>query len=139
MAYEQAKIASAYFDSENLKHEVLGDHGEVIRTGFSGRDNVGQIEIYIFFDEEATAHFQTAGYVHVPKDKIEKMCIVLNGLNRQYRWTKFTVSEEGDIEAEADGVLDLDTCGDESLEIILRLAHICDEAYPTIMKAVYGD
>ena len=138
MAYELAKVVSAFFDTKDLKHELTGENESVIMTGFGGKENVGSVGLVLFFDEERTVHFTTKDFVHVPQNRMDAIYPLLNELNKRYRWAKFTVDDEGDIFAETNGVLDLDTCGDECIEIILRLVDIVDDAYPSIMKGIYG-
>lgn len=138
MAYELAKVVSASMDADNWKHELTGENQEVILTGVAGENNIKGLEFAIFFDEERTVNVVSRDYVHVPEDKIEAMYSVMNELNTQYRWAKFAIDNDGDIHVEADAVLDMDSCGDEIKEILIRLTHLADIGYPTIMKALFG-
>lgn len=139
MARQITKIVSAYFTSQDVRHEVAGREDEAILTGFSGLENAGTIEIAIVFDDnERTCQLFTRDYISVPKDKIEKMYPVLNSLNAEYRWATFYINDEGTIILKGDGVLDYDTCGTECEELTHRIVGIGNEAYPIIMKAVWS-
>lgn len=139
MARQIAKAVSLYFTSQDLNHDLTGDDGEVILTGFGGLKNVGSLGFVFIFDEnERTCALFTRDYISVPQDKIQSLYGVLNDLNVNYRWAKFTINEEGTVRVETDGVLDLDTCGAECEELMGRLTGIADEAYPVIMKAIWS-
>lgn len=139
MAYEMAKTVSDFFEAQGVKHQVEGNNKEIILTGFAGRKNVGSIKFVVIFDNEGTVHFRTLDFVHVPDEGVDKMKGVCNDLNKEYRWAKFTVDEDGDISAEADSELDPNTGGETCLKVIAKLAKISDEAYPTLMRALYND
>ncbi len=138
MAYELAKVVSANMDADNWSHELTGENQEVILTGVAGENNIKGLNFAVFFDEERTANVVSRDYVHVPEEKIEAMYRVMNELNTMYRWAKFAIDADGDIHVEADAVLDIDSCGDEVKEILIRLTHLADIAYPTIMRTLFG-
>ena len=138
MAYELAKVVAAYMDSVDWTYDLAGEDQEVILTGVAGEKNIKGLRLAVFFDQERTANVVSRDYIHVPEDKVETMYPVMNDLNRQYRWAKFVIDEEGDIRLEADAVLDMGSCGEEVEEILFRLTHIADEAYPVIMSRIFG-
>ena len=138
MAYELAKVVSSFMDAKDWKHTLTGENQDVILTGLGGEKNIRGLELGIFFDPERNVHILSRDYVHVPDDKVDAMYKVVNELNRTYRWAKFSLDDEGDIVLEADAVLDLDTCGDEIMEILFRLTQIADEAYPVVMRGLYA-
>ena len=63
---------------------------------------------------------------------------VCSKLNNEFRWIKFYVDErDNTITLADDAIVQLDTCGEEIWEIMVRLSDIADDAYPTIMKAIW--
>lgn len=138
MAYELAKVVAAYMDSVNWSYDLAGDNQEAIITGVAGDKNIKGLRLLVLFDEERTANVVSRDYVHVPEDKIGTMYPVMNELNKQYRWAKFAIDDDGEIRVEADAVLDMGSCGEEIEEILFRLTHLADEAYPLIMAKMFG-
>ena len=105
-----AKMVSAYLTANDFQHTLLGEDEDVIKTGMGGLDNIDHLELYLFFDEDGSyVHIRTTEYVKIP-ELIVKMY----------------------------SILDMDTCGEECKEMIYRTVGICDEAYPTIMKALWA-
>lgn len=138
MENKAAKLTAAYFDSIDFKYDLEGENKEVIITGMSGLDNISSVRILFFFDEnQDSVHIIAPKIAKIPESKADQMYKVLNDLNRSFRWVKFYADEEGNIEADADCILDLDSCGKECLEIMERTVNIADSAYPTIMKEIW--
>ena len=48
------------------------------------------------------------------------------------------INTDNELIVKMDAILDMDTCGEECKELIYRTVGICDEAYPTIMKALWA-
>ena len=139
MANTAAKLVSTYFTSQGINHKLAGDNEEAILTGFN-MDNLSSIEILIVFDEDGNAcRIWTHDFCRVPEDKRTDLLKTINKLNQHYRWVKFYINnEDGDIYVDMDAVIDMETCGEECEELVLRLCRIVDEAYPEIMKNMWS-
>ena len=134
-----AKLTAAFFESIDLYHELDGENKDVIKTGFGGLENVNSVKLLLFFSEDnSNVHVIAPQLVKVPSGKLDHMYKVVNDVNKYFRWVKFLIDEDGDVQAEADCILDMDTCGQECLEIIQRTATIVDQAYPTFMKELWA-
>ncbi len=133
-----AKVTAAYFDSEGLNY-TMSEDGYAITTGF-GLKTVEGIKILIVFDEgDHSAALRVYGIAKFPDEKKEKMYELVNSLNTQFRWIKFTIdAEDNTIDASDDAVIQLDSCGEEVMELCLRFASIVDKAYPEIMKSIFA-
>lgn len=131
-------MTKAFLESKNFKHEAV-EEKNYIRTGVGGLKNKGNINITIFFDDnDRTVAVRSFEYCSFPAEKKSAMYEICSKLNYEYRWIKFYVEESDNTIALADDVIvQLDTCGDEIWEIIVRLSSIADEAYPQIMKAIW--
>ena len=97
MAYELAKVVAAYMDSVNWSYDLAGDNQEAIITGVGGEKNIKGLGFLVIFDAERSANVVSRDYVHVPEDKIGTMYPVMNELNKQYRWAKFAIDDDGEI------------------------------------------
>ena len=140
MANMLAQITAAYFDSKELNYEIKGDDGEAIITGFK-MDNKEHQRIVIVFYPEENESCSIKGYdvVKVPKEKAGDILIVLNHLNNEYRWVKFSLDENDlTVTAADDCVIKPETCGEEVLRCCLQMVHVVDEVYPELMKTIWS-
>ena len=122
MAGMAAKMVQQYFESQNT-HPKLVDENH-IATGWEF--NGGTIEIYFSFDED-DAHVNLLGinFAKVPEDKYESMYKVLNELNNKFILVKFVLdTKDGEITAREFDVIQLDSCGPECFELVLRMVKI---------------
>jgi hypothetical protein len=139
MENKMAKLTAAYFDSIGLKYGLEGDNREVISSGFGGMSNLSSIRILLIFDAEGqTMHLIAPQIVKVPQEKVGAMYKTVNALNQKFRWVKFYIDNDGDVMVDADCILDMDSCGQECLEIMQRTASIANEAFPIIMKELWS-
>ncbi len=134
------KVTAAHFDSQNLKYKITGEREDAIETGFGGLDNKGDIRMTIFFDEDnSSCAIRVFNFVNFSEEHKPKMYEVSSKMNEQYRWVKFYVDEKDNtITAATDAVIQLDSCGEEVTELILRIANICDKAFPEFMKGIWA-
>ena len=132
--------------SENFKNKAGVDYaasrGEylngIIMANYLGYEFVDAAEV-IFFDEDGNyVHIRTKEYVKIPENLKEKIYPVINELNLNFRWCTFVINTDNELIVKMDAILDMDTCGEECKELIYRTVGICDEAYPTIMKALWA-
>ena len=55
-----------------------------------------------------------------------------------YFGDRFTKEEDGELVAEEDAVIQLDSCGEEAFELMIRMTQIIEEAYPMVMKELWA-
>lgn len=138
MANAAGKLFASYLEAKGLKFKVLSEDMDVLSVGWT-LENTRTTIFFEFNDESTNVHIEAREFLMVSADKCDKMLSVVNDLNTEYRWVKFTVNKEGgEIRAEDDAVLQLDTAAEESLELMLRMTHIIEEAYPVFMKAMWS-
>ena len=86
MENKLTKLTAAFFDSIDLKYDIAGESSEVIETGMGGMDNIPGVRlIWIFDDNEHSAHLIAPQIVKVPANKQEQMYKVLNEVNQKYQ------------------------------------------------------
>ena len=129
-----------YFNEKGFGYGKMRE--DVIRTGFGNKalDNLSNIEILIIFDDnDRTVSIRSYDLVRFPEDKKMMMYPLCSALNSKFRWVKFYVDEsDNTITIEDDAILDIDSAGEELIELCGRMASIGDEAYPIIMKTLYA-
>jgi hypothetical protein len=64
---------------------------------------------------------------------------VVNECNDTYNYEKFVLIEKhSQICVRDDAVIQLDSCGEECYELMMRMAMVVDDAYPKFMKAIWA-
>ena len=100
-------------------------NGGTYRINFISTDDDNDVAVRIF------------GIVNASSDNIRPLLSVVNKLNCKYRYAKFSIDKDGDVNIEYDFPLS-STPEDCAREIVLRLANIIDEAYPELMRAIWS-
>lgn len=138
MASAAAKMFVSLLEAKGLNSRFLDDAETVVRVGWK-LDNT-KISILFYFDEDnRSVHIEGREFLNVPENKIDVMYKACNTCNNQYRWVKFTVDEEDkELVAKDDAVIQLDSCADEVMELMIRMTQIVDDAYPQFMKALWA-
>ena len=136
MAEMALKLVAQYLESKDTKASQVDD--DVLRIGWNFDGS--SIDIFFQFDESDThVHLEGINFVTVPEDKYDRMYKVLNQVNNEYKLVKFTLDEEnGQIIARDDAVIQLDSCGEECFELMIRMVQIVEDAYPTLMKGIWA-
>jgi len=76
--------------------------------------------------------------VNVQPSKKAAVMIAVNELNNQYRYVKFTLDGDNDVNAEYDLPVRCDNPGPVCTEMFVHFMKIIDKAYPTLMQAIWG-
>ncbi len=125
-------------ESQGVKcHEVNEEEGFAV-VGWT-LENTKIMLIFKFGDDNRDVHIIGRDFIKVKEDKYPEVYKVLNECNAKYRWVKFILDEEsGEIRAEDDAVIQLDSCAQEAFELMIRMNHVVDDAYPRFMKALWS-
>lgn len=73
-----------------------------------------------------------------PEDKYADVLMVCNEMNAKYKWVKFYIDSDNDITLQDDAILNVNNAGDETLELIVRMIDILNNAKPIFMRAIYS-
>lgn len=138
MANVAAGVVVDYFREKNMKYEVLGNNDEIIKMGIGGLENVGSVKIFMIFDNDGESlQLRSSDYVMIPKDRIAKMYPTINALNKRFRWTRFYIDDDGEVMVEIDSKFELASAGELCMEMVSRMASICNQGYPDLMRAMW--
>ena len=131
-----AKIVSQYFENQDTSANVVDE--DVLRIGWNFEG--GSIDIFFQFDEaDEHVHIEGFNFIRVPEEKYDSMYKVLNEMNDKYNHVKFVLDTEGgQLNARDDAVIQLDSCGEECFELMIRMVQIVQDAYPYFMKAMWA-
>ncbi|MBR0112404.1 MAG: YbjN domain-containing protein [Clostridia bacterium] len=136
----QYKSAAFNYLKDEKKIHVKEIDEVAFSVCFEG-DNCKDIPVIVIFDEDGSNHVAVRcfGISNAQFAGKEAAALALcNALNNQFRWVKFTLNDDAEISASIDGILDLDTCGEEIYHLIMLIVGITDEAYPEIMRARFS-
>ena len=123
---------------EIVFQDISDDDRCVLRVGYK-LSNIDDLDSFFFFDDTGeTMHYGSSVIARAPKDRTESVLRALNELNVKYRWLTFYLDNENDVMASADHILSPNTVGDTCFELLQRSINIIDEAYPTLMRAIWS-
>ena len=136
MAGMAAKLVAAFLESKETKVTVLEEN--LLRTGWNFEG--GSVDIYFDFDEtDSHVHVEGINFCSVPKSRYDNVYRALNECNNRFSHIKFVLNEErGSLAAREDAVIQLDTCGEECYELMIRMVQVVESAYPIFMKAIWA-
>ena len=127
------ELVKEYFDQKGLKYR---EHEKGFLTVDFSVDNIKDLTIIVDFDDDnMKAELVSFSIGEFDQEKFAQGLIVCNACNAKFRWTKFYIDDDNHICVRADAILDEATCGEECMEVLLRMVNIIDEAYPDFMKA----
>lgn len=123
-----------YLDEKGIKYRDIDD--VAVRVGYNA-DNAGTIDVVVIFDSNGKNYVSLNSWSigQFTDDNYSKGIIVCNEMNAQYRWCKFFLNSDKKVTVQIDAVVEMNTVGAEVLELVRRIVHIADEAYPAFMKA----
>ncbi|MBQ9459888.1 MAG: YbjN domain-containing protein [Oscillospiraceae bacterium] len=134
------QIAEA-FEKNNLKFraEAKDDDTSYVETAF-GTKHGGSIQIlFISHDDDNDVAVRSFAVISgVPAEKRAAVLEVINECNDEFRFAKFTIDEDGDINMEYDFPASAAEVGEPACEIAARFVQILDETYPRFMKVIWG-
>lgn len=101
-------------------------NGGSYRIRFISRDDDNDVAVRIY------------RLVTVEEDKIPKILPAINDINGEWRFAKFNVDEDGDVNIAYDFPESCSNPAECAEEIIIRLVKIVDDAYAKIMQAIWA-
>ena len=116
---------------------VLEDGDEMVQLGAKLDNTFVQLIIFFDADEDAVA-IRCFDLVRVSEEQYPKALMSCNALNDRMRWVKFCIDKERNVRAEVDAVIDDTNAGKVTMNLVLRMASIIDDAYPVINKAIWS-
>ena len=141
--YKTVRLISEAFDRHNIVYQVYEteeyqeiqapfsiDVGPLVTVHFNSKDRGNDLEIRL------------PGLVNnIPAEKRPSMLEVCNTLNEKYRFTKFSINKDGNVNVKYDLPV---TTGDESVgemcfDIFVILIQILNQGYPLIAEALYRE
>ena len=128
----------AHLKKEGIK--FVDRDEKIVSISYRG-DNMPSIDIIVAFDadEKPDVSLRCWTIAKFPEDKMLNGLVASNELNKQYRFVRFCVDKDNDLNCEADIDLTENSCGELILKLVRRMVNIVDDAYPVAMKALWGN
>ncbi len=125
-------------DAKDIKYSVEEMESDTaVTVGFSMNNT--SLRIRIFFDDDNKhVALRCFGFVKVTQEQFANALITCNKCNQEYRWVRFVIDDDLDVNAYDDAVTTPESSGDEIVELMTRMFQIVDECYPTFMKNIWA-
>lgn len=127
-------------EEEGLKHSGIREmrDGDVY-VEFGMQTDTTKIKIMAIFDGDSeVCSVRCFSVARVPEEKFGQLLMLCNDLNREYKFMKFLIDDDNDLNIEEDALLDDGTAGKEAFTLVAQLIRIVDKVYPRIMKEMYS-
>ena len=104
-----------------------------------GIKNGGSYRIrFISKDDDNDVSVRVFGLLTVEETHRDRILPIINKLNAKYRFVKFVLDEDGDVNLEYDYLVRCPDPTASAEEIIIRIVKMVDEAYPELMRAMWA-
>ena len=128
MAYYK-DLFTRHMESKGIRYTDIDEHS--VRVVFNG-ENLKSIIVYVFFDQDGDPLVQFKCWdIANFRGREETGYRACNQANDRWRWAKFYLDRESDLNACIDAYIDASSCGEICLSLLGRLVDIIDSAYPT--------
>ena len=118
--------------------EEESDNQSAAWVQFSAKNGPAYKIKFISADDDNDVAVRVFGLVKVSEDKKDKVLRTLNSLNSQYRYVKYVIDDDGDVNVEYDfpaRAVNVESCAEE---LAVRFVRIIDESYAQIMHAMWS-
>ncbi len=133
-----AKSFIAVLENENLKYDLEEREDNTVVTCIMQAKNTS-VAVRIFIDNDNShVAIRCFGFAKANSEKFANALLLCNKCNLEYRWVKFAIDDDMDINAEDDAVVSPETAGKEIFELFIRMISIVDDVYPAFMKAIWA-
>ena len=140
MIHRATEELAYHFDGNGIAYDLEEtENASLLRLSVAL--DLNKIDIlFISTDEEADVAVRVFDLAAFPAARLDAVLHAANALNRAYRFVAFSVDEEKDtVDVRADLPVNTEDVGAAGYEMFLRMTSICNEAYPQLMRAVWGE
>ena len=133
MIYKATREIDRILTLADIKHKVL-DHGSasVVAAGYDGDNAHDLVFQFISHDNDSDVAVRCFGIFRGVHSNLPMVLMTLNALNSKFRYMKFVLDKDGDINAAYDFPMAADKVGLAAAELCQRMIQIIDEAYPML-------
>lgn len=142
MIYKATKLIMQEMDRKGIKYSAEDyEDRSIIFAGF-GIENGPNVRVqFISLDDDNDVAIRVFRLVNnVAEDKVAKMLEAINECNCEFRFLKFVLDKDRDVnvEFELPQTSDDASVGPQACEMFIRTMKILDKAYPKFMKVIWS-
>ena len=141
MIYNSTRLIAQAMDNHNFKYSVEEQEDRsLIVAGYRIQSgNILQVKFISQSKDNDVAIRLFCLVNSVSEDKVEKTLKILNACNCKYRYLRFVLDNDRDINVEYDipEYTSDDCIGEIACEIFARIMSIVDDCYPMIMREMW--
>lgn len=131
------EIMSVY-DAKEIKYRLdERENTTLLHVGVNGKDTHYEI-IVISNSDNNDISLRVMQLTRVPEAKREAILAVINAQNDRFRFIKFALDDNGDINLMWDSPVSAQNIGEMCWEITMRITGIVNDAYPEFMKCIWA-
>ncbi len=136
---KNAKKFMQTLDEKGIQYDVNEKDDATVVSVMTSAKKIKSITVHLIIDDD-DKHVSLCciGFVQVKPENYADALIACNECNQKYRWVKFVVDDDLDVNALDDAVTSPDTAGEELCELMLRMMALVDECYPVFMKNIFN-
>ena len=139
MVYRATKAIAEAFEAKGIKHEIQElSKTSAVKASFNAKNAPSITVRFISSDDDSDVSVRIFSFVKVPENKTDAMLVMLNDLNKRFRYVRFRLDSDNEVMVSYDMAVATADVGNIANEILLRIVKIADEAYPDLMKALWS-
>lgn len=130
-----------YFEENNIQCEAsYGDEISVLRIPNQQLDGIpAPVDFGVIESEDDSNHICVlANRIVNANSQTFAVLSAINEINCSFRWIRMICDEENYISVQFDAIVTQENVGEIAMELLVRIAGICKEVYPKLMKAIWG-
>lgn len=139
MIYNATKLIEADFKKSGIKFMIdERQDTSIVVAGFTPKNGSALRVQFVSTDDDNDVSVRLYSLIHASDDKREAMLKVINECNQKYRYCKFVMDDDNDVNVEYDFLLRADNVGPMATEYFIRIMKIIEDVYPSFMKALWA-
>ncbi|MBQ9165703.1 MAG: YbjN domain-containing protein [Oscillospiraceae bacterium] len=139
MIYKASKAIEEDFRKSGIKFRVEEDENSSrVVAGFTPKNGSPLRAQFISNDDDNDVSIRLFTLVHATDDTRDAILKVVNECNQKYRYCKFVLDDDNDVNVEYDFLLRSGNVGPMATEYFIRLMKIVEDVYPLFMKALWA-
>ena len=139
MVYQATQTISERFEEASLRYEIHEtEHFSLLECTMVTRHTT-LVMRFLSSDDSNGVNLRVSRAVRFPQAKRAEVLRLVNALNCEFRFVKFVVNDtEHSVDVLYDFPRSTADAGETAMELIGRVPDIVDEAYPRLMRTIWG-
>jgi hypothetical protein len=137
--YQAIREIQTAFEKADFHHDVV-ELGEkwALTAGVSG-DQASYKFLFIKSDaDDNDVAMRVMSIANFPNDRLAAAYKLVSELNSQYRFLRFVIDSDNDLNVEYDFPIHCDPIGPMAIELMIRTTQILDDCYPKVMRLIWA-